>query len=295
MVAIDYINQREIRTMNAAFLRVALPNGLKRIAMGLVFAVAGTFLHQNATAASIDLGTASDFAILGGSAVTFDPPMTTVTGDVGVSPGTSITGAAANLTLTGSSTINNGAAAQAQLDSAIAYGVAAGATPTTDYGAGENQLGGKTLGPGVYRFGHGTTANLIGVLTLDGQNDPNSVWIFQATSDLVTASGSLVSMINAANPCNVFWQVSSSATLKSGSVFDGTILAYAAITLDAGVTVDGRLLAQTELVSLIGDTINNNNCTASANGLPDTGSTLLLLGSGLATLLAFRRRFFCPV
>ena len=269
--------------------------------MALVVAAAVMLLHQDARANTVNLGTASGFAILGGSQVTFTAPMNKVTGDVGVSPGSAITGAAANLSLQGASTINNGGAAQAQLDAAIAYGVAAGAATTTDFGAGENQLGdvtrgGLALNPGVYKFGLGTTANLIGTLTLDAKGDPNAVWIFQATSSLVTASGSSVVLKNGADPCNVFWQVTSSATLGSGSSFDGTILALTSITLDEGVTVDGRLLAENGLVSLIGDTINNDNCSANgrSNSVPDTGSTLLLLGSGLATLLAIRRRFFSP-
>jgi hypothetical protein len=79
-----------------------------------------------------------------------------------------------------------------------------------------------------------------------------------------------------------------------GSDFDGTILALTSITVGDGVTVDGRLLAQNGDVTLIGDTINNDNCSANGGGVPDTGSTLLLLGSGLATLLAFRRQFFSP-
>lgn len=263
---------------------------------------AAIFLHHNATATTINLGTAADFAILGGQQVTFTAPTTTVTGDVGVWPGngslgTSITGVPANLTLTGSSTIHNSdaVAQQAQSDSTTAYGNAAGAATTTTFSLTDNQLGGQTLVPGVYKFGHGDTANLIGTLTLDAQGVSGALFVFQATSDLVTASGSNVDLINGADPCNVIWQVTSSATLGSGSDFDGTILALTSITLADGVTVDGRLLAQNGLVSLIHDTVSTDNCQpgeGTGTSVPDTGSTLLLLGSGLVTVLAFRRWSF---
>jgi hypothetical protein len=264
---------------------------LSSLKMALVVAAAVTFLHQNATAATValgDLGTAANFAILGGSSVTFTAPMTTVTGDVGVSPGTSITGAGANLTLTGASTINNGVAAQAQSDSTVAY-LAAAAAPFTATIANNSLGSGQTLGPGVYNFGLSTTVNLIGTLNLSG----SGLFVFQVPADLQAAIGSSVAFNNGANACDVIWQVTSSANLL-GSDFDGTILALTSITVGDGVTVDGRLLAQNGDVTLIGDTINNDNCSANGGGVPDTGSTLLLLGSGLATLLAFRRQFFSP-
>jgi hypothetical protein len=258
--------------------------------MALVVAAA-IFLHQNATAgpATVDLGTAANFAILGGSAVTFTAPTTTVTGDVGVwqaAPGASITGTPANLTLMGSSTIHNNdaVAQQAQSDLTAAY-LAAAAAPFS--ATIPNSLGsGQTLGPGVYKFTLGTTVNLIGNLNLSG----SGLFVFQVPADLQTATGSSVSFFEGADSCDVIWQVTSSANLL-GSDFDGTILALTSITLGAGVTVDGRLLAQTGLVSLINDTIITDNCQPGegTGGVPDTGSTLLLLSSGLATVFAFRR------
>jgi type VI secretion system secreted protein VgrG len=149
----------------------------------------------------------------------------------------------------------------------IAYGVAAGpAVPTANYAA----LGGLTLPGGIYSSG-GATLGLTGTLTLDGQNDPSSVWIFRATSDLVTASSSYVSFVNGASPCNVFWQVSTSATLGSGSTFAGTIMADQSITIANGVTVYGRALARIALVSLINDRFLTSVCTgptAPASALP---------------------------
>jgi Ice-binding-like len=233
----------------------------KSLILLVIVALAG-FLPQSKAALTVNLGAAANFAILGGSAVTFTAPMNTVTGDVGVATGTSITGIPANLSQTGGTIhINDSLANAAQLASTAAFLDAKGRTPFTTLAGGDNQLGGQNLVPGVYTFAHASSFNLIGTLTLNAQNDPNAVWIFQAPSDLSTASGSTVNLINGADACNVFWQVTSSATLGSGSSFDGTILALTSITLGAGVTVDGRLLAQNGLVSLINDTINNT-CVA---------------------------------
>ncbi len=124
-------------------------------------------------------------------------------------------------------------------------------------------LGGQTLVAGVYNAGS-ATLGLTGTLTLDGQDDPNAVWIFQATSDLITASSSKVALINGASSCNVFWQVTSSATLGSGSTFVGTILALTSITMASGVTVDGRALARNGDVTLINDTITSSPCLTGA-------------------------------
>ena len=132
-------------------------------------------------------------------------------------------------------------------------------------------LGGKTLVGGVYSA-NGVTLDLTGTLTLDGQNDPDSVWVFQATSDLITASSSVVTFINGGQPCNVFWQVVSSASLGSGSTFVGTIMALTSITMDSGVTLRGRALARNGDVTLINDTITTPTCSSPPNtsvGGPD--------------------------
>ena len=135
-------------------------------------------------------------------------------------------------------------------------------------------LGGQTLVGGVYNAG-GVTLGLTGTLTLDGQNDPSSVWIFQATSDLVTASSSTVAFVNGAQPCNVFWQVTSSATLGSGSTFVGTILALTSITMADGVSMNGRALARNGEVTLINDSITVSTCAApSPTGSPTVGPTV---------------------
>jgi type VI secretion system secreted protein VgrG len=157
---------------------------------------------------------------------------------------------------------------QAKSDLVVAYDDAAGRTPATVVAGGT--LGGQTLVGGVYNSG-GATLGLTGTLTLDGENDPSSVWIFQATSDLITASSSTVAFINGAQPCNVFWQVTSSATLGSGSTFVGTILALTSITMADGVSMNGRALARNGAVTLINDSITVATCSAPA---PTAGVTV---------------------
>ena len=221
---------------------------------------------------AVSLATANSFAVLAGTAITDIPP-SPITGDVGVSPasGSSITGlTCAEVTGTIYSVDGSGPLpcrvtnafllTGAKNDLTKAYVDAAGRTPDTTFVAADNQLGGQTLAPGVYKFGHGTTANLSGNLTLSG--DASAVWIFQATSDLVTASSSTVTLTGGAQSCNVFWQVTSSATLGTSSTFRGTILALTSITVTNGVTIDGRVLAQNGAVTLDHDTITKSTCAA---------------------------------
>jgi hypothetical protein len=205
---------------------------------------------------SVDLGTADGFAVLAGTGIT-NTGATTITGDVGSYPTTSQTGFG-SVVLTGTNRHGGAVTQTAQADLVTAYDAAFGRKPVTQT---IHILGGKKLVGGVYNAG-GSTMDLTKTLTLDGQNDPSSVWIFQATSDLITASSSSVVFINGAQPCNVFWQVHSSATLGSGSSFAGTIMALTSITLASGVTVDGRVLARNGDVTLINDTITRSTCAA---------------------------------
>lgn len=218
--------------------------------------------------APVGLGTAAPFAVLAGTAVT-NTGSTTITGDVGISPGTAaaVTGFPPG-TYSGTLHAADAVAVQAKTDLATAYTVAAGLPATATHAT----LGGLTLPGGVYNAG-GAVLDLTGTVTLDGQNDPSSVWVFQATSSLTTASSSSVNLINGANPCNVFWQVTSSATLGSGSTFVGTIMALTSITMANGVTVHGRALARNGDVTLIGDTINNT-CSAVAGPTPTPGASV---------------------
>jgi len=139
-----------------------------------------------------------------------------------------------------------------------AYLDAAGRTPFTVVPV---ELAGMTLKPGVYAGG---VLRITGTLTLDAGGDPNGVFIFKAASSLITGSGSQVKLINGASSCNVFWQVTSSATLGSGSTFVGTVMALTSITLATGATVDGRVLARNGLVSLQSNTITSSPCVVGA-------------------------------
>ncbi len=190
------------------------------------------------------------FAVLGYSAVANTGSTVVSGGDVGSSPTPSITGFGTGAgTVTPPATIDNADAANAQIDLTAAYDYAVGLSPVTENLTGKD-LGnlGASLTPGVYFFS--AAAALTGTLTLDAQNNPDAVFIFQIGSTLTTASSSQVVLINGAQPQNVFWQVGSSATLGASSTFEGTIMAYASITAYTGASVDGRVLASTGAVTL---------------------------------------------
>jgi hypothetical protein len=217
---------------------------------------------------SVGLGTADSFAILAGTGITNTGP-TTISGDVGSYATTSETGFAACpaadcVTLTGTNHAGDAVTQGAKSALSTAFDTAFGKGPVTTT---THLLGGQTLVAGVYNAG-GFTLDLTGTLTLDGQGDANSVWVFQGTSDLVTASASSVSFINGGQPCNVFWQVTSTATLGSGSSFAGTILALTSITMAAGVTLNGRALARNGSVTLINDTISRPTCASTRTAAP---------------------------
>jgi HD-GYP domain-containing protein (c-di-GMP phosphodiesterase class II) len=197
----------------------------------------------------VSLGTAANFAVLAGSTIT-NTGSTSITGSVGLSPGTAVTGFLGGL-LDVTVLADNDAAAQAKTDLAGAYDDAAG-RPTTN--SIPVELGGTTQTPGVYESPAGTFG-ITGTVTLDAKGDPNAVFIFKAASTLITASGSQVKLINGAQSANVFWQVGSSATLGTYSVLRGNVMALASITVTTGTTVDGRMLARTGAVTLDSDTI----------------------------------------
>jgi LPXTG-motif cell wall-anchored protein len=235
---------------------------------------------------TVNLDTAEDFSVLGGQTVTNVPAAGTVTaGSVGVWAGTAITGFPPGVVLPpGTIEAGTPVAQQAQADSTAAYLDALGrplnATTTAD-------LGGLTLVGGVYAGPSKGALQLTGTLTLDGEGDPNSVFIFQTDSSLITASGSNVALINGAQECNVFWQVGSSATLGTGSNFVGNILALTSIFVDNGVTVQGRALAQTGEVTLDNDVFTQPLCDLSAPTTTTTAATsTTAAGEGSSTSAA---------
>ena len=212
--------------------------------------VAAVSCAQNAiTGQGVPLGSAATFAVLASSTVTNSGP-TIVTGDLGVSPGSAVTGFPPGTVTGGSIHAGDPTAANAQLDLTTAYNNAAGRTNPAAVPA---DIGGMVIAPGVYKAP--VSLAITGNVTLDGQNNPNSVFIFQMASTLVTSVNSTVTLINRASACNIFWQVGSSATLNAASVFNGTILALASVSVLTGTTVDGRLLARTGAVTLLTDII----------------------------------------
>ena len=201
----------------------------------------------------VGLGTAAPYSVLGGQAVTNTGP-TTLSGDLGVSPGTAITGFPPGI-VGGSRHSADAAAGMAQADAAIAYNDAAGRASTQ---AVAGDLVGRTLNDGVYTSS-GPLA-LSGTLTFDGQGDPSSVFIVQVASTLITATASHVLAINGAQACHIFWQVGSSATLGTASTFQGTILASASVTVTTSAHVKGRALARTGSVTLDNDVFTSPDC-----------------------------------
>lgn len=219
-----------------------------RLLVGLAFAA--LLCGASPALAQISLGTAEGFGVLGGSTVTNTGP-SLITGNLGVSPGTAVTGFPPGI-VTPPGTIHaaDAVAAQAQADLTIAYNALAG-TPTLVDLTGQD-LGGLTLTPGVYGFS--SSAQLTGTLTLDALGNPDAVFIFKMGSTLTTASNASVVFINTGGnssiACSVFWQVGSSATLGTGTAFAGNILALTSITLNTGATVSGRVLARNGAVTL---------------------------------------------
>jgi hypothetical protein len=240
--------------------------GAEIVAVGVLSAITfvGTASGPAFAATAINLGGATPYAVVAGTTIT-NTGSTVITGNIGLSPGTSITGFPPGL-VSGTTGAANATSLAAQTSATAAYGVAAGATPFTTVAAGT--IGGTTLSPGVYTSA--SAMQLTGPVTLNAGGDASAVFIFQAGSTLTTASGASVVLEGGAQACNVFWQVGSSATLGSTTSFVGTILALASITLNSGASVDGRLLAQTGAVTLNDNLVTVPTC---ATGAATTTST----------------------
>lgn len=255
---------------------IALPAVLAISALGIFGAA------QSASAsvqAPIGLGTADSYNVLAASTVTNTGPSVINNGDVGLSPGTSVTGFPPAVIANGVIHATDAQAQLAQTDLTTAYNDAAGRTPDA---SGIVDLASQVLTPGVYS---GDALALNGTVTLNG--GPTDVFIFQAASTLITGSSSTVALTGGATSCNVFWQVGSSATLGSASVFAGTILAQTSITATTGATVEGRLLARTGAVTLDSNVITRPaSCAARSAIEASTQTSEQLAAAALAATAA---------
>jgi outer membrane autotransporter protein len=271
--------------------KARLPKSYAVCKVALIVSVLLAASLSPVTAQSVSLGQAQNFAILGGSTVT-NTGATLISGNVGVSPGSAITGFPPGRVTNGALHAADPGATQAHADAATAFTTLAGETATTNL-TGQN-LGGMKLNPGVYRFD--TSAQLTGTLLLNTASDPNGTFIFQIGSTLTTASNSAVKLLGlSAGDPNIFWQVGSSATLGTGTMFDGNILAQASITMTTGANIAlGRALAISGAVTLDTNSVNatgalltgtfwngsNSNLWSGVNWSPDaTGAVLTTLGT----------------
>jgi hypothetical protein len=236
------------------------------------------------------LGTAQSYAVLGGSTVTNTGP-SVIGGDLGLSPGTAVTGFPPGAVVGGAIHAADAAALSAQNSLTTAYNSVVSQACTQDL-TGQD-LGGKTLTPGVYCFS--TSAALTGSLTLNAQGNAAAVFIFKIGSTLTTASGSSVVMTNGGSQCNVFWQVGSSATIGTSTAFAGNILALTSISVTTSANVIGRTLARNGAVTLDSNNITPSVCAAAPAPVPVPVPTLpqafvLLMALGLAAVGYLRLR-----
>jgi type VI secretion system secreted protein VgrG len=261
-------------------------------------------LCPSLVSAQIILGTAQSFAVLGASTVTNTGP-TTVYGNLGVYGGSAITGFPPGIVTGGSIHGPDGVSQQAQSDALGAYTTLFGMPSAYDL-TGQD-LGGMTLTPGVYHFD--SSAQLTGALTLDFLGNPNSMFVFQMGSTLTTESSSSVNVLHGSLGSGIYWQVGSSATLGTSTMFAGNIIANQSITLNTRADIlCGRAIALNGAVTMDNNRLSNNNTAQNfGTGRPDFGSygfsggnlaeipepsttAMLLVGSGLAGLAALRKR-----
>lgn len=205
---------------------------------------------------------ALSFAVLAGTTVTNTGP-SVISGELGVSPGTAITGFPPGEVSNGSRHVADALALQAQTDLEAAYADAVGQDRPTEL---PSDLGGMSLVPGLYK--QATALSLTGTLTLDAKDDPSATFIFQTGFTLSTAANSTIELVNGAQACNVFWRVGSSATLGPGSSFAGSILALASVSVQTGTTVSGRVLARVGQITMDTSSISRPTCDTPSTAGP---------------------------
>lgn len=260
--------------------KITAPTSATFAALGIVASVglmtlasAGSAQAASVLSGPIDLGTSSTYGALAGSELT-NTGTTTVVGDIGVNPGSSITGfgGAPDGSNTGVVHASDAPALQAQSDLTTAYNDAAGLTPIS---TGLAELNGMSLTPGVYSGGALSISDN-GSLTLAGTAD--SIWVFQAASSLTIGSATHINITGGASACNVFWQIGSSASIGTSAQFQGTVMAAQSITAASGASVIGRLLAMNAAV-----TLQSNSITVPADctqGSPPITTDDLAISSG---------------
>ena len=231
----------------------------------LALAGAHSATAQTLSPLTVQLGTSADFSVLASTTVTNTGP-SVIGQNVGLWDGSSITGFPPGI-VTPPATIEatNGVAEVAQDDLTTAFDDAAGRSVSAEIKA---DLVGLTLAPGVYSAANKGSLGLSGQLVLDGQNDPDAVFIFQTDSTLITSSSSTIALIRGASECNVFWQIGSSATLGTGSFFVGTILANQSVTVTNSTVVHGRALARNAAVTLDNNVFREPSCDRSTDDAP---------------------------
>ena len=248
-------------------------NPIKSLSLALISTIASVTVAIIAFAPqgyAQSLGSAETFTVLGASTVT-NTGATDIVGDVGVSPGSAITGFPPGIVTGGSLHANDAAAQQAHADLAAAYTAFAGlASPPANNLSGMD-LGGLTLTPGVYHFD--TSATSGGILTLDAQNDPTARFVIQVGTTLITSGSSSVHLINQADPRNIYIETGTSVTLGGGSTFIGNLLAGASVTTVSGTNLTGRLMAVTGAVTLDTNHVTTPGLSATPTPTPAPGGT----------------------
>jgi len=299
MASFAYLRTRQCQFSDrtARTRRRVLRCTLLAAAILLVLPVADAYAFSNP--APVTLGAAGEFTVLAGSTVT-NTGATVISadagigGNLGVSPGSAVTGFPPGVvTPPGSIHAGDATAGTAQTAAGAAYTDAAGRTPDVVF-TPVHDLVGQTFTAGVYN--DPSSLALSGNVTLDGEGNPDAVFIFQAGSTLGTSSSSQVLLTNGAQACNVFWAVGSSATLGADSAFSGTILAQTSATVGDSASIEGRVLAGSGAVTLANDTVNTPAC-APVSGVGTAplfggaawavASIALVVGAGLVVV---RRR-----